>query len=129
MFGLLWAVIDLIKRRVSSFLGWCRDPWSGSRMTRPFTRDYTRTGESLIYIFIHRTGSAIYSVLYVLIFDGLATVAQFVVGVFSDLWHSDYRYGRYAVALLAAGIKTAILGIISGVVFVATLVKSMLFEK
>ncbi|TMT79056.1 hypothetical protein E2L06_20310 [Haloterrigena sp. H1] len=98
-------------------------------MTRPFTRDYTRTGESLIYIFIHRTGSAIYSVLYVLIFDGLATVAQFVVGMFSDLWHSDYRYGRYVVALLAAGIKTAILGIISGVVFVATLVKSMLFEK
>lgn len=129
MFEWLWAFIDLIQRRTSSFLGWCRDPWSGSRMTRPLSRDYTRTGESLVYIFIHRTGSAIYSVLYFQIFDGLTTAAKFVVGVLADLWHSDYRYGRYAAGLVADGLSRTIAVSIAGLMFVESLAKSVLLEK
>lgn len=98
-------------------------------MTRPLSRDYTRTGESIVYIFIHRTGSAIYSVLYVLVFDGLATAAKFVVGVLSDFWHSDYRYGRYLAGLVASGIKTVVSVLSTGLMFVVTLAKSFLFEK
>lgn len=98
-------------------------------MTRPFSRDYTRTGESLVYIIVYRTGSAIYSLLYVLIFDGLATVARFVAGVLSDLWHSDYRYGRYIAGLVASGIKVIVFTFISGIMFVIALVKSLLFKK
>ena len=98
-------------------------------MTRPLSRDYTRTGESLVYILIHRTGSAIYSFLYVLVFDGLATAARFVVGLLSDLWHSDYKYGRYAGGLAASGIKATVSGVVAGIMFVAMLAKSLLFEK
>jgi len=129
MFEWLWAIIGLIQRRTSSFLGWCRDPWSGARMTRPLSRDYTRTGESVAYIFIHRIGSAIYSVLYVLIFDGLATAAKFLVGLLSDLWHSEYKYGRYAAELAAFGIKVTISGVVAGTMFIAMLAKTLLFEK
>jgi len=84
---------------------------------------------SLMYIFIHRTGSAIYSVLYVLVFDGLATAAKFVVGLLSDLWHSEYKYGRYAAGLAAAGIKVTVSGLIAGLIFVATLAKTLIFKK
>lgn len=98
-------------------------------MTRPFSRDYTSTGESLVYIIVHRTGSAIYSVLYVLIFDGLATAARFGIGVLSDLWHSDYKYGRYAAGLVAFGIKATVSGLIAGIMFVAALAKTLIFEK
>lgn len=98
-------------------------------MTRPFSRDYTSTGESLIYIIAYRTGSAIYSVLYVLIFDGLATAAKFGIGVLSDLWHSDYKYGRYAAGLAASGIKATVSGLIAGIMFIAALVKTSIFEK
>lgn len=98
-------------------------------MTRPLSRDYTSTGESLVYIVIHRTGSAIYSVLYVLIFDGLATAARFAVGLLSDLWHSDYKYGRYAAGLAASGIKVTVSGLIAGIIFVATLAKTLIFRK
>lgn len=98
-------------------------------MTRPLSRDYTSTGESLIYIIAHRTGSAIYSVFYVLIFDGLATVAKFGIGVLSDLWHSDYKYGRYAAGLAGSGVRATVSGLIAGIMFVVVLAKTLIFEK
>jgi hypothetical protein len=98
-------------------------------MTRPLSRNYTSTGESIVYILVYRTGSAIYSVLYVLIFDGLATAARFVVRSLSDLWHSDYKYGRYAASLAVAGLRKPVAVLIAGIIFVVTLGKSLLFEK
>lgn len=111
MFDWLWKGLGRIKRTILIFLGWCRDPWAGGRMTRPLTREFTSTGESLVYIFAHRTGSALYSVFYVLIFDGLATVVRFIIGVLSDIVHSDYKYGRYIGGLLLSFILMVLNGL------------------
>lgn len=113
MFSWLWAIIDRIKRLINTFFGWCRDPWAGGHMTRPLTREFTNTGESLVYILVHRTGSAIYSALYVVIFEGLATVAKFTVGILSDIIHSDYKYGRYLGGLLLSALQLAAEGVVT----------------
>jgi len=52
-----------------------------------------------------------------------------VVGLLSDLWHSDYKYGRYAAGLATSGIKATVSGVVAGTVFIAMLVKSLLIEK
>lgn len=71
----------------------------GRNMTRPLTREFTSTGESFLLILVYRIGSALYSIGYTILFDGLGTILRLIIGIAGDFWHSDHRYTRHFVGL------------------------------
>lgn len=74
-------------------------------MTRPISREYTTVWESAIYTLLHRIFSGVYSLTNAVLFESGAIVAQTVIGLISDLRHSNYKYFRHAGAAVIAAIS------------------------
>lgn len=63
-----------------------------------------------------RGSSALYSLGHTLLFGIWAILSEFVIGVLSDLWHSDRRHTRNFLVWLGTGIAMILGGIWSGIV-------------
>ncbi|KAA9398529.1 hypothetical protein Har1129_10015 [Haloarcula sp. CBA1129] len=61
-----------------------------------------------------RGSSALYSLLHTVLFGIYAILSEFVIGVLSDLWHSDRRHTRNFVVWVGSGIATILRGIGKG---------------
>jgi uncharacterized membrane protein YagU involved in acid resistance len=58
-------------------------------------------------ILTYRTGEGVYNLVMSLLFDILAPLVQAVVGITSDLWHSNPNYSKQTFRISVSILRTA----------------------
>jgi hypothetical protein len=123
-----WGIIALLKWITNEFLkfiNWCRNPTNGKgKYVTPSKRHYLSSGMTLVAIFIYRTGEGLYNLAMSLIFDILAPLINVIIGIASDLWHSNPNYTRQALRASVFAIQIAL-----SIVFSVAMLAVNLFRK
>jgi hypothetical protein len=79
---------------------------------------------TLLVILAYRTGGGIYNLLMSLVFDLLAPLVNAIIGIASDLYHSNPNYTRMAFWGAILGVQTVL-----SVAFAGLMVMVRLFRK
>lgn len=100
-----------IYKKTRSLCRWLRD---GDPRQHPTTGRFVSGVREIGQTILLRTASGIYSFIYAILFQGLAIVAESIVGIFSDLWRSDRKHTRNVLRLIWSRISIILLKIIGG---------------
>lgn len=97
---MLRGMIAFLRSVFSEFVklkDWCRNPTNGKgKYVTPSQRQYMSSGMTFVAILVYRTGEGLYNLVMSLIFDILAPLINAIIGIGSDLWHSNPNYTRKA---------------------------------
>ena len=111
---------ELVKHK-----NWLRNPTNGKgKYVDPSNRQYLSGKMTLLVILAYRTGEGIYNLLMSLVFDLLAPLVNAIIGIASDLYHSNPNYTRMAFWGTISGVQTVL-----SVAFAGLMVIVGLFRK
>jgi len=84
----------------------------GDPRQSPVKKRWVSSSRERIQIVVIRGFSALYSLIYVILFQAYSILAEFVVGVFADTWRSDRRHTRDVVLTVVSVLSSIVQGII-----------------
>lgn len=119
------AFIASIINELVKMLNWWRNPTNGKgNYVTPSQRHYLSSGMTLIAIFVYRTGEGLYNLAMSLVFDVLAPLVSAIIGIGSDLWHSNPNYSQKAFWGIVSVVQITL-----SVVFAAVMLIIDIFRK
>lgn len=77
----------------------------GDPRQSPIHKRWVSSSRERIQIVIIRGFGALYSLVYVILFEVYSIIAEFIVGVFADMWRSDRRHTRDLVLTVVSVIS------------------------
>jgi hypothetical protein len=111
---------ELVKHK-----NWLRNPTNGKgKYVDPSNRQYLSGKMTLLVILAYRIGEGIYNLLMSLVFDLLAPLVNAIIGIASDLYHSNPNYTWMAFWGTISGVQTVL-----SVAFAGLMVMPGLFRK
>lgn len=118
MFDWLWNAW----RNLKSLYRW----WlNGNSKKHPLTGKYVSALREQTQTVILRASYAIYSLTYAMIFEVFAVLVEAIVGIFSDLWHSDRKHTRHFFGWIFSGLSSLVRWIIDFFKWISKLVISL----
>jgi ABC-type proline/glycine betaine transport system permease subunit len=108
---------ELVKHK-----NWLRNPTNGKgKYVDPSNRQYLSGKMTLVVIVLYRLGEGLYNLIMSLVFDLLAPLVNAIIGIASDLYHSNPNYTRMAFWGIVGAIQTILSIALAGLVFVVSL--------